>query len=316
MTRSWRAGIRVVLTVLATLLVVSAVTFVLLHLSPGTPGAARLGSAATMEQIAEYNASVGYDDPLPVQYLRWLGAVAHGDFGESWLDGNDVGANLVEKGAVTLQLALGGMLIGTVLGLLIGMIQGLRPYGIFDRITQSSTAAVLAVPPIWLGLILSAVVAVRLKLLPVAGYVDPTEDLAGFVRKMILPWLAVGLPLAALVARQVRVSCVSVMESDFVRSAIGLGLSPTRVLFRHALRPTLTPIATVLGIQVAVIIGTAVLIENVFSLPGLGTWLVTAALGRDQPVLLAGVLACAFAVVLARVVTERARRWLDPRSAG
>lgn len=284
----------------------ATLAFLALQLAPGDPAQALLAaSGATPEQIAERRAQLGLDDPLLMQYARYLVDLLRGDLGQSWLHGRSVGRMIAEQAGATLALALAATLIGAGLGLGLGILGAVSRSTWLDAAVTAIAAVGLSTPTYWSGILAILLFSLRLDWLPATG--------EGDLRHLALPALVLGFALSGSVARLVRARLVEVMGEPFVLAARGRGLSSWRVLCVHVLRPALAPALTVVALQFGFLLGGAVVTESVFARRGLGRLAVEGILWRDLPVVRGVVVFGALAYVLANLAADLAQAWLDPR---
>lgn len=284
----------------------ATLAFVALQLTPGDPAQALLAaSGATPEEVAERRAQLGLDDPLPIQYARYLLDLALGNLGQSWLHGRPVGRMILEQLPPTLELALASMVVGVAGGLGLGILAAVRRTTWLD--TAATTVAVLGLstPTYWSGLLAILLFSLQLGWLPATGEGGP--------RHLVLPALVLGFALSGSIARLVRARVMEVMGEQFVLAARARGLSSWRVLFVHVLRSALAPALTVTALQFGFLLGGAVVTESVFARRGLGKLALEAITWRDMPVVRGVVLFGALAYVLVNLAADLAQVWLDPR---
>ena len=294
---------------------VSVAVFVLLRVAPGDVATAMLGpeGAADPQTVARIRASLGLDDPLIVQYVRWLGNLARLDAGESLAKGIPVVELLAPKLAVTLELAALAFLVGTGAALVLGVVAA-RSVGRWpDALARLAIVGGMAVPSFWLGILVVVGLARYTGYFPFLTYQSPLDDPWRNAQQLIFPALVLGWRQAAVTGRMVRAALLDTLQEDYVRTARAKGLSERAVLYRHALRNAALPSITVLGFQAAHLLGGAVVLEQVFNLPGLGRALVDAVLARDYPVVQLLVLFFALVTIAATLVVDLAYAWLDPR---
>ena len=298
------------------LLGVSLIVFLLLQLAPGGPARAVLGAGATQESVAAVRAELGLDQPLPAQFLDYLGGLLHGDLGRSLTVNQDVSRLLLPRLENTLVLTGAALLVCLVVGVPLGVLAARYQYGIFDRIAMYTALAGACVPVYWFGLVLVGVLGLSLDLLPTSGmYV--TRNPGGFedlLAHLVLPAFTAALVPLAVIARMSRSVFVDVLQQDYIRTLRASGLSERSILWRHALRNALPPIVNIVGLQVGYLLGGVIFVEVVFGWPGLGQQLYTSITQRDLPVVQAGVLFVAVAFVLVNLVADAAVGVLDPRS--
>lgn len=294
-------------------LIVGTVTFFLLHITPGDPAAVMLGPEATPEQIARLRGELGLDDPLPLQYLRWLAGLARLDLGESIFLDRPVTRALGERVVPTVQLTLYGLTIALLLGVPAGVVAALRQNSLVDRLLMLLATAGMAIADFFLSILLILLFAVTLRWLPSGGYVAFSADPLGHVEAMLLPALALGISIAGAPARLIRAALLDVLHEDYVRTAVAKGLPPGVVARRHALRNALLPTVTILGYTLGDLLGGAVVIETVFSIPGMGQLAVSSIGRRDFPVVQGVVMAAAGFYLVANLLVDVLYVYLDPR---
>lgn len=299
--------------VLPILLLVSIMVFGLVHLVPGDPATTLAGDSPTKEQVEDIRRSLGLDDPLWTQYGRWVGGAAHGDFGESLYSGRDVRDSIIERLPVTLSVAGLSIVVALVIAIPAGIVAATRRNRWPDTAATVGATLGLAMPSFFLGLLLVLVFAIKLEWLPATGYVGLTDDPVQWLRHMILPALTLGAAVAAETTRQLRSSMIDVLDQDYIRTARAKGLRARTVLTRHSLRNAAGPVITVMGFQIAFLLGGSVIVEQIFALPGLGTLSVDAVLNRDLPVIQAVVLFTAMIVIVINLIVDVAYGWINPR---
>jgi peptide/nickel transport system permease protein len=299
-----------------TLLGVSVVTFVFLRLIPGDAIVARLGTATalTPEQMASMRALFGLDQPLHLQYLSWLGSLLRGDAGFSIRTGQPVSAEIMARLPVTIELALGATMVALAVGLPLGLLSALRPNTAWDAFARGFGLIGLALPNFWLGTLLILLFARFLRWMPnTGGYVDLFADPLANLRFLVFPAVTLGVAMAAVVMRTTRSAMLDVLGADYVRTAHAKGLAAALVVQRHALKNGLIVVVTILGVQVGYLLGGAVIVEEVFSLPGIGRMLLNAINQRDYALVQAGVLVIATLFVIANTLVDVLYGFLDPR---
>jgi peptide/nickel transport system permease protein len=299
-----------------TLLGVSLVTFVFLRLIPGDAIVARLGTATalTPEQLAQMRAYFGLDQPLHVQYLSWLGSLVRGDAGFSIRTGQPVTQEILARLPVTIELALAATLVALVIGIPLGLISALRPNSILDAFARGFGLVGLALPNFWLGTLTILLFARYLRWMPnTGGYVDFFADPLGNLRFLVFPAVTLGAAMAAVVMRTTRSAMLDILGTDYIRTAHAKGLAAALVIERHALKNGMIVVITILGVQAGYLLGGAVVVEEVFSLPGLGRMLLNAINQRDYALVQAAVLVIAALFVAANTVVDVLYGFLDPR---
>ena len=299
-----RAILRRTLRAVAALLLVTAVVFALLQLS-GDPAYVLLAPEATPEQRAAFRAQYGLDQPLPVQYARYLARVVQGDFGQSFSFQAPALQVALQRLPATLELTLAAMALAVLVAIPAAVIAALWRGRLFDRALMAVTLAGQSVPTFWLGMMMIIVAAVHFRVLPASG--------RGGWSHLVMPAVALALWLMALLARVTRSEMLEALEQDYVRTARAKGLAESAIAARHALKNALLPIVTVLGLQFGGLLGGAVMTETVFAWPGVGTMILDAILKKDFPVVLAGVMVVAAGFIVVNLVLDLLYSALDPR---
>jgi peptide/nickel transport system permease protein len=302
-----------VLSLAFVLWLVTIIAFVMIRLAPGDPSAVMLGSDASPKAVAEFRAAYGLDRPLPVQYLAWLGHVVRGDLGMSIYLGRPVTTAILERLPISLTLTLSAFAIAVVLGVSLGLIAAYWHDTWIDRLVSVVAALGLSMPSFWLGICLIYLFAVRWPVMPSGGFVEPWIDPGKSFRHLLLPAFALGYLQSGLIARMTRASMLEALRGDFVRVARSKGVGEFRVVVKHAFRNALIPVLTVTGITLAVMFGGAVVIETVFTLPGVGRLLVNAVVRRDYPVVQGTLLVVAAWYVLVNIAVDVLYTVSDPR---
>jgi len=295
------------------LLLVSLITFAMIWLVPGDPASAFLDASATPEQIARVRVALGLDKPLPLQMIDWYGRVLRGDLGRSILLNRSVTAALVERLPVTLSLAAFALAFAVILGVAAGTIAAVNHNRWPDQAVMTMSLLGLSTPEFWLGLVLILVFAVELGWLPTGGFVSIAESPAGWLRTIVLPALTLGLVQIGFIARMARASMLEVLGQDFVRTADAKGLSRLDIVVRHGLPNALIPILTVIGIVAGALLGGTVIIEQVFSIPGVGRLIIGAIAARDFPVMQGGLLFLAVIYLAVNLTVDILYAVIDPR---
>lgn len=305
--------IRRLVLVVPVMLVVGTVTFLLVHLTPGDPAAVMLGPEATPDQVAQLRDELGFDEPLLVQYPRWLARLVQLDLGDSIFLDRPVLTAIVERAVPTLQLATYALIIAILIGVPAGVLAVLHRDTLLDRALLVLALSGTAIADFFLGMLLILLFAVVLQWFPSGGYVPFTVDPIGHFQAMFLPSLALGVSVAGLPARLIRTSMLDVIQEDFVKVAVARGLSPWMVTTRHVLRNALIPAITVFGYTLGDLIGGAVVVETVFSLPGMGQLVVNSIARRDFPVIQGVVMVIAVGYLLANLLVDVLYVAADPR---
>lgn len=304
-----------IVTALITALGVATIVFVAMRLVPGGFVQALLGPNTVQqpEVVAAMEKRYGLDQPLIVQYGLWLGNALRGDLGESLRMRTSVSAEIVRRSGITIELTVLATLMSLVFGIPAGVVAALRRNSRVDIGTRVVSLIGLSIPDFVLGTLLIYVVSTRHFGLPISGYIAPSEDLVGHLRSMVLPTVTLGLITTSVVMRVMRSSVVEILGEPYVVTAHSKGLHPRTVALNHVLRAALIPTVTIVGINMGYLLGGAVIVEELFSLPGLGRYALTGILNRDYPVAQGTVIVGALMFVFANLAADLAYAYLDPR---
>ena len=296
------------------LFVVSVITFVLIHAAPGGP-AILLQPDLTREQMRELRAEMGLEDPIPVQYARWLGNVFHGQLGRSLSQGLPVTTLIADRLPATLILSGAALLLTLVLGIPLGVLSAVKRNGLLDYLVTGLAFLGMSVPVFWFGIILIIIFSVELGLLPSAGMYTLGEpfSVADRLRYLIMPTAVLAIANLAQITRYTSSSMLGTLTEDYVRTARAKGLAERAVLLRHALRAALVPIVTVVGLLLPRLVAGAAITEAIFAWPGMGRLAVDAAVQRDYPLIMGITLMISAIVVLSNLVVDVIYGWIDPR---
>jgi peptide/nickel transport system permease protein len=305
--------VRRLLGALPILLMVSLITFGMIHLIPGDPAAAIAGMSATPEQIANIRRDLGLNEPLPAQLFHWYANLLHGDLGRSLLLGQPVMQATMQRLPVTLALSAYALVLTLLLGLASGIVAALRQNTWVDQAAMVLAMLGISLPSFYLGLLLIVVFAVDLRWLPTGGYVALTDDPVGWLATSTMPAVSLALLLAGLLARITRSTMLEVLRQDYIRTARAKGLTNRTVVMKHALANALIPVVTVVGIIVSLLISGSVVVETLFSIPGIGQLLTQAVLNRDYPMVQGGLLITTALLVLVNIAVDVCYAMLDPR---
>ena len=298
-----------------TLLGLTVLVFLMLRLIPGTVveqmiGADAVVSAAMVEQLRAF---FGLDQPWYVQYGRWLGALAQGDLGTSWRTGKPVVALIVERLPVTLELTLMAVSFALVLGLVAGVVSAVRRDRAIDNVTRVGALLGLSVPVFWQGTMLILFLSIYLRWMPPVVWVDFFRDPLKNLTIMLLPAVCLGTASAANIARTTRACMLDVLGSEYIRTAAAKGLMPRLVVLKHALKNALIPIVTVVGLQIGILLGGSVVVEEVFTLPGVGRLVLWSIYQRDYPLTQSTILFVAVMFMTINLLVDLLYACLDPR---
>lgn len=304
---------RLILSLLI-LFLVSIFAFLLIHMLPGDPAQIILGSEATQEQIDALRKELWLDRPIVVQYFHWLGNAVQGDFGTSTnYGGMKTGELIAAKLPITLNLSVCSLILSAVLGIGMGIISAIRRGGVLDQIVTLLANIGIAVPIFWLGILGIYALGLKLGLLPIQGYTSPMEDFVKSSRQLVMPVICMAVPGISALARQTRSSMLEIIQQAYIRTAWSKGLKEGVIVSKHALKNALIPVVTLLGMQLRVLVGGSVLIENVFNINGMGQLMISSVFGKDFTVVQAVTMVIAVVVVLGNLIVDISYGWLDPR---
>lgn len=284
---------------------VSLFIFMILHFAPGDPARIMLGEYAGQADVDRLRIELGLNQPLIIQYLNYMGGVVQGDFGMSYMSRAPVFDALVSRYPATLLLAGLSTLVMVLIGLPIGIISATKQYSLMDRVSTMIGLIGVSMPTFWIGMLLVLLFSLNLRWLPAAGFAGP--------KFWILPSFAIGFNAAAICMRMTRSSLLEVIRSDFIRTSRAKGQTEGKILMHHALKNSLIPIITVVGLQLGMLLGGAMVTEAVFSIPGLGSYMLTAILSRDYPVVQGGVILIAATFSLVNLLVDFLYAFVDPR---
>lgn len=295
------------------MLVVAALVFLMLRLTPGDPAAIIAGDNATPQQLLEIRQKLGLEEPVVTQYFVWLGQIVTGNFGDSFFFKKTVWDLISDRIEPTLSLSVVTILLAVTVAIPLGAIAAYRQGTIVDRVVMSVSVLGFSIPVFVIGYLLVYVFAIELKWLPVQGYQRIAGGIGPWFKSLVLPAITLSVIYIALIARMTRTSMLEVLSEDYIRTARAKGQTEAKVLFGHALKNAAVPIVTVVGLGVALLIGGVVVTESVFSIPGLGRLTVDAVLARDFPVIQAIILLFAFVYVLINLIVDLSYTIFDPR---
>jgi peptide/nickel transport system permease protein len=298
------------------LILVSFLVFSLQELLPGDAAVTIVGESATEAQLQQVRESMNLDEPFFQRYADWLGGVAQGDFGETVRysnRGETVASQISDRLPITLTLAIGALVVAVLIALPLGVLGGMRPGGWADRFGRLISTLGIAIPSFWLAMILVLTFSVNNEWLPVAGFVPFGESPWDWFQHLILPWISLGLWLAAGTIRQLRQALIDVLGSAYVRTAWAKGAGPTRVVGKHALKNAAIPATTVLAVGFANVLGGTVIIEQIFSMRGMGSYFLEAVVYRDIPVLLGVTMVFVIGFMVVVLLLDIVYGLLNPR---
>jgi peptide/nickel transport system permease protein len=305
--------VRRLLATIPVMLVVAALVFSMLRLTPGDPAAIIAGAAGTSQDIVDIRARLGLDRSIVAQFFIWFGHLLSGDFGESFFFKKQVVALIADRIGPTFALATTTIVLSVLIAVPLGVVAAWKQGTWIDRLVMGFSVLGFSVPVFVVGYALIYIFAIELAWLPVQGYQALSEGFWGFLQHLILPSCTLSVIYIALIARITRTSVLEVLDEDYIRTARAKGLPDRIVLMKHALRNAAVPIVTIIGIGVALLIGGVVVTESVFSIPGLGRLTVDAVLARDYPTVQAVILLFSAVYVLLNLAVDVAYTLLDPR---
>lgn len=327
------AIIKRILLVIPVLIGVSILAFSILHFIPGDPARVILGERATADAVFHLQEKLGLNRPLYIQYFSFMKNILQGDFGISIITNESVTVELFTAFATTLELSFVAMIIAVVVGISAGTLAAIRQYSIFDNASMVGALVGVSMPIFWLGLLMIWLFSYKLGILPASGRLAVSFDvprvtnlilidtlLAGNLEAfkdgilhLIMPSVALATIPMAIIARMTRSSMLEVMRQDYIRTARAKGLSEKIIIFKHAIKNAFLPIITVIGLQIGLLLGGAVMTETVFSLPGLGRKMYLSIMARDYPMVQGGILVIAFFFVLVNLIVDITYMYIDPR---
>lgn len=302
-----------ILSIIPILFIVSVVVFSLIHLTPGDPAAAMLGAEATQEDIHALRETLGLNEPLTIQYVKWVGNILQGDFGVSVANSAPVSEVLASRLMPTLNLALYAMIISLMIALPLGMIAARKRGTLIDQGISVLALCGISLPSFLLGLALMMGFAVKLRWFPVSGYITWSEGIGAHIKSITLPAIALGFMYAALMMRMTRASMLEVLGSDYIKMAKAKGVKEVALVGKHAFRNALVSVVTVIGASFIGALSGAAVVESVFGIPGIGSLIVTSIGRRDYEVIQAIVLLVAAINVVINLITDLFYGLIDPR---
>lgn len=292
---------------------ISVLVFTILHLVPGDPASIMLGTNATPEAIAALGKSMGLDQPLITQYMNWMGGMLQGNFGVSVHTGEDILPQIIKRFGITLQLTVFGVLIGWALAIPFGILSAVRAHSKTDIIVRVATLLGISVPNFAIGTLLLLGFSLYFGWFPPIDVVNFWEDPVEAFKVFVLPATTMGIVVAAGVMRMTRSAFLETMDKDFIRTARAKGNSQWTIVMGHAFRNSSIPIVTIAGMQIGYLLGGSVIVEQLFSIPGLGQYILEGIYQRDYPVVQGGVLFVALVFVLVNLLIDLIYTWIDPR---
>lgn len=300
-------------TIVPTILFVCFVTFLLTHLIPGDPAITILGQESTPSRIAEVRERLGLNEPLLKQFWEWISGLPRLDLGTSLFSSEPVRDALASRIPVTLSLTISALVVAMLIGIPAGIIAAVNPGRWIDRVVTFLATLGVAAPSYLIGALLIAGLALRNDIFPATGYIPINDSITGWLRCITLPAVALGMAAAAEIARQLRGALRDVMQQDYIRTARSMGVSGRLVIAKYGLKNAAIPLVTVIGFQVTSLLGGAVIIEQIFGLPGLGSLAVRKVLEQDIPIVQGIVLISVLVVVLTNLIVDVLYTYLDPK---
>lgn len=305
--------IKRVLAAILVIFIVSIFVFSIIHLLPGDPVVMALGLETPQEDIDRIREEKHLNDPLPQQYFTWVTEMFQGNFGESLIEFRPVTEIFRDRLPRTLAIGIPAFIIGVLLGVLIGIISAVRRGKFIDQFLTLLTTLGIGTPQFWIGMILLYIFAIKLRWFPMRNIVMPSESIVGYLRSAFLPILCSSIQMIGSVSRQTRSNMLEVISQDYIRTARANGIAEKKVIYMHALKNALIPVVTVVGMNLRNIIAGAVLIENIFSITGIGTTMTNAINNRDYWVLQGCVLLVSFIAVFGNLIVDILYGYIDPR---
>ncbi len=319
--------------VIPTLLGLSVLIFLMIHMVPGDPAEMMLGERANENSLRELRHQLGLDQPLYVQYGKFMGRLVQGDLGRALRTNEKITKEIKEHFPATLELSMVAIIIAIVLGMLAGIISATKQYSIFDYGSMLLSLVGVSMPIFWLGLVLMIIFSIKLAWLPLSGrlsydiVLEPITNLylvdsllqgnwAAFkdaLWHIIMPAITLSTVPMAIIARMTRSSMLEVLRQDYIRTAKAKGLAPRIIHYKHALRNALIPVVTIIGLQFSILLGGAILTETIFAWPGIGSWLLNAVYARDFNAVQGGTMLIALVFVLINVLVDITYAWINPR---
>ena len=287
--------------------------FMVIHLIPGDAAAVLAGPNATPEALAAIRKDMGLDQPLLVQYAVWIGHLFQGDLGKSTLSGQPISKLLAARAPATLELTIAAMMISMMVALPLGILSATHVRGKLEWFISTLQSLCLAIPGFWAGILAIILFSLILRWLPPGGRVADGNDIGGSIKSLILPATTLGLALAAGLSRFLKFNLLEVFFDDYVRTARAKGLSSTAVVYGHALRNAMLPVITILGVQFASLLGGAIIIESVFSWPGVGGLMLDGISNRDYAVVQGGLLLLVLLFIIINLLVDLTYALIDPR---
>ena len=294
-------------------IVVAIVAFSILHLIPGDPAALMLGLEATTEQIEALNRQLGLDKPIVEQFITWSKDLIRGDFGYSYFMNRPVLGIILEKLPVTISVAILSEMVAVLMGIPLGIFASVKHNTIYDQLLMSLAVLGISIPSFWFAIIAILIFSVIFGWFPTQGYVSIAESFPAWLHHLVLPAVALGIRHSALMARMTRSSMLEVLSADYIRTLRSKGLPENNVIFNHALKNSIIPVVTVIGLSFTALLGGALIVETVFAIPGIGRLMLSSIQRRDYPVVQGILIMFASICVLMNLLVDIIYVYLDPR---
>ena len=298
---------------LATLLLASIAIFLLIHLLPGSPAVLIAGPDATPEVVKQIERDLGLDKPLPVSYLYWVSGLLRGELGQSYISRAPISSLIRSRVFNSLELMLVAIVFAAVIGFTLGGLAALTKSNRLQLALAGINAFMISIPPFVTGLVLILILSVTFRMLPTGGQAQDTGNVWEMFKHVLMPAMTLAIPTAAVIARFLQTSLRHTLREDYIRTAIAKGLSPKRVVLRHAMPAALAPVVTIVGIQMGQLLGGAVIVESVFAWPGLARLLIDAVLSHDYLLVQNVLLLSVIVFMIMQITTDIAHAALDPR---
>lgn len=305
--------VRRLLSLIPVLLVVSIVVFLLIHLIPGDPAAVMLGAQATPEQLAQLQEKMGLNKPLASQFYHWIVHVLQGDMGQSLVSDKDVNTLISERMPATIALTVYALVISLILAIPLGIISAVKQNTVWDYSSMIVALVGISVPNFWAALLLIIVFSLHLGWFPSTGYIALLDNIWLHLKHLTLPALSLGFIQAGVVTRMTRSSMLDVLRQDYIRTIRAKGGTSWHVIFKHGLKNAMIPIITIIGLNFGLLLGGTVVVETIFSIPGIGSLVVNSVFNRDYPVIQGVILYIALIYVLINLVVDLLYAYFDPK---
>ena len=300
-------------SMIVTLVVVSFCVFLAFNVIPGDPALRKLGTEASQELIEQTRQQMGLNDPLLVRYARWFTSFLHGDMGTSYNYNVPVAGMIIDKIPITLTMAIMSFLLTILVSIPLGITTAKHENGLLDKTITITNQIIMAIPPFFSGILITFIFGMIFKLFTPGGFVSYTENMSKFIRYLIFPSVAIALPKIAMTVKMLRSSLLDEAEKDYTRTAYSRGNNTSGVLYRHALKNAMIPVITFLGMLLADMVAGSIVIEQVFSIPGISRILLASISNRDYPVVQAIIMGISAIVIVINLFVDIIYRIIDPR---